>query len=184
MRTLKSGLVSILAIGLLAGSAVGVAGQDEEVADPMAPATFEVGFAGEPPADELDSTVTETEYGESRRGEGLVEIPFEAGDPRASGLLTSVTNEEELGRAVMGSSHVRIVNDDGAWEGVGTSLLRLVEDFSGEGPPFDRATSLTTLTGEAAYEGLTLIVVNTLDDWLGYIVPTELLPPAPALPAE
>ena len=39
MRTIKTTTISILAVGLLAGSAVGVAAQDE-VADPMAPATF------------------------------------------------------------------------------------------------------------------------------------------------
>ena len=65
MRTVKTTVVSILAFGLLAGSAVGVAAQ-EEAPDPMRPATFKIGFAG-PPAEALDATVTETEQGQSMR---------------------------------------------------------------------------------------------------------------------
>ena len=48
MKGLKTSVISILAIGLLAGSAVGVTAQDEEAADPMAPAVFEIGFAVHP----------------------------------------------------------------------------------------------------------------------------------------
>ena len=39
MRGVKATTISILAVGLLAGSAVGVAAQDD-AADPMAPSTF------------------------------------------------------------------------------------------------------------------------------------------------
>ena len=45
MRIIKTTTISILAVGLLAGSAVGVAAQD---ADPMAPSTFTIQRAGEP----------------------------------------------------------------------------------------------------------------------------------------
>jgi hypothetical protein len=182
VRTISITTISILAAGLLAVSAVGVAAQDEAAADPMAPAEFKLDYAGEP-QEYLEATTTETEYGESVRGDGLVEIPIEAGDPRASGLLTVVGNEEVFGKGVATSGHLRIVNDDGAWEGTSNGFLRLKKKAGGSNP-YSWGASIAILTGEDAYEGLTLVLAETLDEWHGYILPTELLPPAPDLPAE
>lgn len=182
MRAKTTTIISIIAAGLLAVSTVGVAAQDEDAADPMAPAEFKVDYAGEPEA-YLEATATETEYGESIRGLGEVNVPLQAGDPRASGLLTVVANEEVLGQAVATSGRMRIVNDDGAWEGTSTGFLRL-KNKQGGGNPYNRAASIALLAGEDAYEGLTLVLAQTLDEWHGYIVPTEFLPTAPELPAE
>ena len=51
-------------------------------------------------------------------------------------------------------------------------------------PPFRSAANVAVLTGEGDYEGLTLILTQTLDEQRGYIIPTDLLPPVPELPAE
>ena len=48
---------------------------------------------------------------------------------------------------------VRIVNDDGAWEGTSTGFLRLKKNPKG-GNPYNRAASIAILTGEGAYTGL------------------------------
>lgn len=179
---LRTTFISILASSLIAASAVGVAAQDEDATDPMAPATFKIDYAG-PPADELVPTVTETEYGESVTGEGLIEIPLQAGDPRASGLMTQIGNEEILGKAVATAGRMRIVNDDGAWEGDSTGFLRL-KNKPGDGIPYNRGASIAILAGEDAYEGLTLILAQTLKEFQGYIIPTDLLPATPELPTE
>ena len=182
MRTIKTITIFILAVGLLAGSAVGVAAQDE-AADPMAPATFEVGFVNGPGGDELEGTTTDTEYGESRRGFGFVDFPFEAGDARASGLMTFVDNDEVVGNALARARAMRIVNDEGAWEGTSSAFLRMLEEPTA-GPPFDHVADIAVLTGEGAYAGLTLVLTSDLDVWQGYIIPTDLLPLVPDLPAE
>jgi hypothetical protein len=182
VRAIRTTTISILAVGLLAGSAVGVVAQDEEATDPMAPATFGVMFDF-PPETTREPIVTETPLGESRRGEGLVNLPFKAGDPRATGLFTNVNSQETLGNIVASSSRVRIVNENGVWEGTGNGFSRL-RMKQGEGPPFNRAASIAILSGEGAYEGLTLVLTQTLDHFHGYIIPTELLPPTPELPAE
>jgi hypothetical protein len=184
MRAIKTTTISILALGLLAGSAVGVAAQDEEAADPMAPAVFKIGFAGAP-ADVFDETVTETEQGLSVRNTGAIDIPVEAGDARASGLFTGPRNEEWAGRVGVVSAQLRITNDAGTWSGPATGVLRLKAPSKREGgPAFNRSTTIATLTGDGDYEGLTLILAETQDEWLGYIIPTELMPPVPELPAE
>ena len=175
-------IVALASMALLAGSAVGVLAQDE-VADPMRPATFRFGFAGDA-SEVVDATVTKTELGSSSRGFAVIDIPVKAGDSRASGLLTSVQNEERAGRVVVISADVRIVNDAGTWSGPASGVLRLKKNPPGNGPDINRAMSIATLTGDGAYEGLTLILAQTLDEWLGYIVPTDLLPPAPDLPVQ
>ena len=182
MRGIKTSLSTILALSLLAGATAGVAAQDEEADANMAPATFKVDYAGEP-AENLEATSTETEYGASIRGAGIVDIPLEAGDPRASGLLTQVGNEEVLGNITATSGRVRIVNDDGAWEGTSTGFLRLKNNPKG-GNPYNRAASIAILTGEDAYEGLTLVLTETLNEFQGYIIPTDALPPVPELTTE
>ena len=74
MRTIKHNTISILAVGLLAGSAVGVAAQDE--VDPMAPSTFTTEPIGEPEVTADPET-----------GLGTLVAPYEATDPRASGTI-------------------------------------------------------------------------------------------------
>ena len=62
MKGLKTTLISILAIGLLAGSPVGVAAQDEEAADPMRASTFKWSFDGQA-AEFIEPTVVRLRFG-------------------------------------------------------------------------------------------------------------------------
>ncbi len=112
--------ISILAIGLLAGSTVGVAAQDEQAADLSTPVYF-TWTAGEP------ASVNEGTFDESAgelRGVVLEGIPIEASDARVSGLAYAAANgNQEVGTdslAILESRSYRIVNDDGAWTGSST----------------------------------------------------------------
>ena len=116
----------------------------------MAPAQFKVDYDGEP-ASFPEADLSETEFGESIRGEGVIDIPLKAGDSRASGLLTEIGNQEILGNSVITSSHLRIVNDDGAWEGTSNGALRL-KNKQGQGNPYNRGASIAILAGEGAYD--------------------------------
>ena len=94
-------------------------------------------------------------------------------------------NEEWVGRVGNINGQARIDNDAGSWSGPVTSVLRLkAPDKRAGGPPFNRATAIAAVTGDGAYEGLTLFMTQTRDEWLGYIIPTDLVPPAPEAPAE
>ena len=91
MRAIRTTTISILAVGLLAGSAVGVAAQDE-AADPMAPAFFEVEYIAGDDFEVVEGTYEELEEGERFVGEVVRGMLFEAEDPRASGEVSMVDN--------------------------------------------------------------------------------------------
>ena len=179
MRAIKTTSISILAIGLLAGSAVGVAAQDEP-ADPMASSTFtaEFGDGGSPEI----STDPET-------GLDLVVIsPFELADSRASGTWSQIEDfarVEDGGREYRaGGSSVRLANDGGAW--VGTLRFMSSRGANGEGS----VGAFTELVGEGGYEGLSLFMFETFDGDFeagpvsnAFIVPTDMVPTMPPRPA-
>ncbi len=173
VRAIKTTTISILAVGLLAGSAVGVAAQDE---DPMAPSTFTVQRSGEP------------EVTTDPSGAIIVVGPVEATDQRASGTLTEVAvgamvdvADGDSGR--ISSDAVRLVNDGGSWVGSNRGFLTFSSD---EQPP--TVQFLGELVGEGGYEGLTMFFAQTGDAaairWLGVIVPTDDIPAVPELPTE
>ncbi|MGD8684835.1 MAG: hypothetical protein PVG27_12885, partial [Chloroflexota bacterium] len=91
MRGIKTITISILAVGLLAGSAVGVAAQDEAEAGASTPA-YVTGTLGEP-ADFVEGTYSP----DAMRGEQLLGIPVDASDPRLTGLLDIVKNGNSEG---------------------------------------------------------------------------------------
>ena len=137
MRAFKSGLATIFAIGLVAGSAVGVAAQDDEAS--MAPSSFTGGFTGGQPD---FSTDPET-------GLTLVVIPFEATDSRASGTWTFLQDgasiEDDEARYQVFSNSVRVENDRGTWVGEQFGLqTRLLPDGD------DHSAVLYEFAGEAA----------------------------------
>jgi hypothetical protein len=157
---LRTTIISILALGLLAGSAVGVAAQDED-ADPMAFSSF------------YGSFVEETESG----------FVIEMTDARASGEVSLVEERTEfrdepgLNNVVWTPVSVRLVNDGGSWTGTG---LNVDTSWGGTGAAY-------LLTGEGDYEGLTMMFGEggrQGDDFWGAIVPTEAIPPYPASPEE
>jgi hypothetical protein len=178
VKGLKPTLISILAIGLLAGSAVGVTAQDE-AADPMAPAFFTFD-RGEEVTEEGDLWVRTWS--------------IEASDERASGMMTSVESIGEpvpgttVGELFLGSQALRLVNDDGVWSGKGEKVVAFTETPE----TFDQFS--VHMVGEDGYEGLTMMMfstflhdsggVNIADSHWGVIVPTDSVPPFPELPAE
>ena len=104
---LRTTTISILTIGLVAGSTVGV-GAQEEAADPVGPAVLAWEYV-----DETDT--------------GPV---IEASDPRASGELALSDGGgllySEAGRGFnfgATSSDVTLTNDDGIWTGTYTQIL-------------------------------------------------------------
>jgi len=192
MRGIKPGLISILAISLLAGSVVGVAAQGEEGAEPES-ATFNVELMWDRPVevivDEASGLVT------------LVDMPFDASDPRAAGRLTAVWAESDLTedglRSVYIKEGLRLVNDGGAWVGTGVRLSVNEKDQrtrkqkrKGWGKaPLSAYGRFMELTGEGGYEGLSMVVTVRGGEGVGVIVPTDAVPaqpepPLPELPAE
>ena len=173
MRAIKTTTISILTVGLLAGSVVGVAAQDE--ADPMAPSTFTVQLAGEPRVT-TDNTGTTKLVGE-----------WESTDQRASGTLTQVVASAPVDVAdgdsgVIQRLAVQLLNDGGSWVGSSRGFLT----FPSDGP--ETVQFLGELVGEGAYEGLSLLFaeMGVADDVriIGVIVPTGDIPAVPGLPAE
>ena len=181
MKGLKPILITTISIGLLAGSTVGVVAQDE-AAEPAAPSFF-TGTVG-------DDWTGNAEPASERRDDGVVEFTGESytfgwdtNDPRISGTATIITNETdyregattlaptgEVGTVRTGV--LRIVNDNGSWEGQYTNLQ------------FDKwEQDAGWLTGAGAYDGLTAyFVTETFDTIHGHIT-AEGPPPTPVLPA-
>jgi len=178
---LKTTTISILAIGLLAGSTVGVAAQDEAVTDLGSPVYF-TWTAGEP-ASAIEGTFDE-DAGELR-GAGAEGIPVEASDPRVSGLAYVLENgNREIGAdttAILESRSYRIVNDAGAW--TGSSTFVQAGDPSVDGPPtIVRETGV--LIGEGAYEGLIAFMTGDYREGSGGegVIYGIAVPPVPDVP--
>ena len=161
MRAINTSVVSILAIGLLAGAAVGVAAQDEEAAsEEPTGASFFTGQLipdGEVVAEPEENVVDGVLQGRGFVVEGDV---FEVSDPRVSGSLSRALNASiqkvgDFEDIIFQSAAWRIENDDGAWSGQGTALVHVgAEIAQDESTDFDTVV----LTGEGAYEGLTAYV--------------------------
>jgi hypothetical protein len=171
VRAAKTGLISILTVGLLAGSAVAVAAQE---ADSMVPSTFTMRFAGEPDVSTDPGT-----------GATIVVGELESTDQRASGTRTEVVGGSTVPVDVAGGliqqNAVRIVNDGGSWVGSSRGFMT----FPSDGPP--TVQFVGELVGEGGYEGLSLFFAQTGDAEdvrvLGVIWPTDEVPAVPDLPA-
>ena len=167
MRDIKVGVVSIIAIGLLAGSAVSVGAQD---ADP--PTKFTARFV---PSSSVRSGTAETIGGHvEQRGSAWAPLIKDMSDPRLDGRLTYSSNVDWYtgadGQVSLGTATYRIETDDGAWEG---STPFLDAD--------DSPTSTVVLTGEDAYEGLYAVMGTDWDGIVGFIftAPPPEVPTAP-----
>lgn len=170
MRAIRMAATMVACLVLIgAGSVTGAA---QEVADPMAPASFT--FTLEPVEETSGRHMPEVIRGYEEAN------TVEATDPRVSGLLTSTMNWNwavggDTGVLTAASSE-RLTNEDGAWVGEGRQLLTGVDGSS-------RMNGLFVLAGEGSYEGLTLILSRSWDagtdvNW-GVIVPDDQLPPIP-----
>lgn len=182
MKGLKSTVVSILTIGLLAGSAAGVAAQDEET-DVSTPAYVTWEVTGDP-INVIDGAFDEEAA--EMRGLTVQGVPVEASDPRLSGLYYYVINGngQKLNTpdyAILESRSLRMENDGGAWTGTGT----YVEAGSGsDGPPAMVAES-GILIGEGGYEGLVAYVQGDYieaDNQGKAVIIERSVPPMPEVP--
>ena len=179
MRGIRNTTIAIFALGLLAGSAVGVAAQDEEATTdaPIGPSYF---------TGQLVSDFEGTPFGSS--GVLFEGDAIEVSDPRVSGSLTRagtanfVNDVGDSAIIAFQADAWRIENDAGTWSGQGTGLLRVGPD----GPP-SVETSTVVLTGEGGYEGHTLyLIVDWTTDDAAAVVGAVFVgeaPTAPELPA-
>jgi hypothetical protein len=188
VRAIKTSTISILAIGLVAGSALGVAAQDEEAAaEPSTPAkvagTIEGGgdVVQEPTETVVDGLLEVRDF-------VLVGDALEMDDPRMTGSISVTFNADvhkvsDFEDVVLQTVELRIDNDDGSWTGQGTQL-----NHDGAGISEEEVINLLTLpmTGSGAYEGLSAYLFfdfsgdpPTVE---GAIYEGEL-PPFPELPA-
>jgi len=156
VRAIRTTTISILAVGLLAGSAVGVSAQDEEAAaDVPAGSSYFTGTytpVGTPVAG--GSVTTGPDGLTQMLGEVYAGETIETSDPRVSGSLSRVVNRAEARPGLWPAAEAwRLENEGGSWTGQGTSLVHSVEGIK----PSSWVTMV--LSGEGVYEGLTAVVL-------------------------
>ena len=175
MRGIRTVTISILAVGLLAGSAVGVVAQDEEAADGATSFTGtsrELTYLKEPP------TVA-TPDGMDVGTEWVILPRWNTSDPRLTGQPTATTNWVVDGNAdgftYVGAHTYELPNDGGSWLGSGTSLASSELGLTGN----------AVLVGRDGYDGLTAYVIfgdsdnaDGANDMSGTIIPIAM-PEAP-----
>lgn len=182
MRGIKSIIISILAFGLLAGSATGVAAQDEEATtEPNTPVivTGTMLGDGEVVQEGVDTVVDGVSQGRGLLIEGR---QFETDDPRLTGTISIAGNADfrTVGStpAVLISNSQRIENDEGSWSSQCDNLVIL------DGRPDPLAC---LFSGEGAYDGLSAYLVFENPEqppfpFQGLIFEGEL-PPTPEMPS-
>ena len=171
MRQATTTLTTVIAIGLLAGSAVGVTAQDEVEAPVEFTAEWAFGNAVRTDTSEVGDGVVMTRGGAWRPG-----VITEASDPRLQGTLSIASNNNRYPDAgvTVWNDAFRIENDEGAWQQMPT-----IDIATGDG---DLNTTTGVLVGEGGYAGLIAVFDNLHGNssWTlhGYIIDGEL-PPAP-----
>jgi len=156
VRAIKSGLSFVLAVGLLAASAVGVAAQDEATAVEFTGSTSFGGCS----VDYCDNPIVE---------------PFT--DPRLAGQFRVWQNNDGYpGGPTLFMTGFSMHDDDGGWiQHPGLAINH---------PDGTSATKVIVMDGQGAYAGLTLVaevsLANGRWDWHGYILDGDL-PPAPTI---
>ena len=172
VRTIRTTTISVLAVGMLAGGALGVSAQDED----LAPAQVTISYV-EPP---IGMTF------EEETGLEVAVIETVATDPRATGILKIssdlgfVDTDGQVFQVL--SESARLSNDAGAW--TGPIITQLYVDTSSDGGP-PAGSTFWQLTGEGAYDGLSMLVSKFgAGDVSGIIVPTGMIPEQPAVPTE
>jgi hypothetical protein len=169
---LKTTLATVIALGLLAGSAIGTVAQD---AEPEEAVEFTAQWVF---GNEIRSDVAEAGDGATRY-EGGAWRPVarsEATDPRLRGALSVARNSIEYDDGPEIASVVfRIENDDGAWTMTPTISLTY--------PDLAPKSDVGVFVGEGDYEGYLAVTRVDTDrgagtwDLRGYIIEGELPPP-------
>jgi hypothetical protein len=168
VRAIKIIIGSVLALGLLVGSSLGVAAQEEAAAPVEFTATWSWGPDVRAETYEAGDGVVMTRGGAWRPG-----VLVEASDPRLQGSLSIAANSDQyLGGPEVWHYAFRIQNEEGAWQQLPTINVALGED--------DLHTTTGVLVGEGAYDGLIAVFDNrsegTVWDLHGYIIDGELTP--------
>ena len=170
MKGTRTAFISAIAIGLLAGSAVGVAAQEAEVAAPVE-FTAKWAFGN---GVRTDTTALGEGFLMTRGGAWRPGVITSASDPRLEGRLTIAANSNQYqGGPEVWNYAFRIENDEGVWQEMPTITLDVrVGDLN---------TTTGVLVGEGGYAGL-IAVFDNLDEGrsytlYGYIIDRELTPP-------
>ena len=175
MRTIRTTTIAIVALGLLAGSAVGATAQDQ-APDPEPPVRFtgKTSFGSCPVPEAVEVVPGKREF---RGGHYCsLGVPEAFSDPRLQGTFYIWTNRDShVPAPTIWAAAFTVIDDDGAWHGVPSYFL-------------DRnATGTQVLVGSGAYEGFTIITTADLNgsvwNWDGWIIEGNL-PPLPEEPAE
>ena len=180
MTTKRTSLATLLALALAAGAAVGTSAEDAMTEDPSTNGIGQDYFTattGEP-ADVIVPQEYEQDGGWAIDGIEVIDVPFEATDPRISGLLSAVHTGRggitSNGRATVENRAMRITNPHGAWSGTATNILA----FAGEEAVLDHSQAV--LEGEGFYETLTAYLIVEPDgdgDYLTHGVIMSVTPP-------
>lgn len=171
MRTIRTAIVPILTLGILANSWLGAAAQEA----PAPPVEFSGRLLYGP----------QVVVGTEEQAEGRYEIRGHAfrtpvgsmSDPRLDGRWTRTNNIDQHAEPSVWTWQAtwRVENDQGAWEGVETPIV--FADGS-------RSTTTAVLVGEGAYEGLTAVTEFDHEgegwDLRGIVVEGEIPPPPEA----
>lgn len=124
MRGIKTSTIHILAVGLLAGPAAGVAAQDAAATQSPVELTAEWGFTNQ----------------------GCCVTVQPASDPRFEGDVDATVSQQYPGGGVEAWSRAfTVVNDDGAWRGLPHTII-----FSPDGTA---STVTQVFIGEGEYAG-------------------------------
>lgn len=185
VRGIKSGSSAVLSIGLLVGSAVGVAGQE-----PIAPTWVTGTIQNAPKCSGPESDVVDGDVRRSRNVECRPQT-WTSSDPRLTGEVVRRWNDD-IFRTDEGTISVEVdaaylQNDDGDWTCSNTSLLR-GEGMDAElvaGPAFT-----FTCIGNGGHAGLSAILVpgvpevsSGFDEGFVGLIFSGDFPPLPGPPA-
>lgn len=149
MRTIRTTTISILALGLLAGSALGVAAQDDEAAADVTSFTGTISFV------DIASESTDTDLGNGFTDySGFVILnSYESSDPRFTGDASVVVNTVMVPDAFettgQRATTYLVSNDGGSWLGQARAFGTTDTDTDIDGVTF------ITFVGRDGYEGLT-----------------------------
>ena len=184
MHGIRISASTMLLAGLLAGSATGVAAQDEPP-DPMAPALVTGTIAW---ASSCDPATTTAEDGLiQERGHHCAPRTVTSDDPRLGGTSSLTWNKDvhvfDGPRLGIRTTVEEIQGVGGGW----VCRAVVLDGSSGFFATSIQGSELTTCTGNGTNQGLTALLVlttgNGQEAFEGLIFPGEL-PPGPVLAAE
>ena len=167
MKRTRTTLITAIAIGLLAGSAVGVAAQETETEAPTEfTATWAHNFGPgvRPNVISRGSNILGPDLGRGYANHPL--IIESAGDPRFEGEVTYIVNQDRYtsnGALVVFNRAFSVENDEGTWRGVPHPFLRFSDGeasgttqlFIGEGG-YAGSYALVDIQNDPAVEGWTI----------------------------